>query len=204
MLNHSIHYDKKSSFSIFINHKDTFRGISDYDRALTSKSFASIFEESLKLSKSEAQEKLSQNFRIPGHVPVCIADPNLLKARQGHTELVVALFKFLGINPIALGCEMIDSITLQSTDSLIISFNNYTSSLSCYGELTAITANISGGTTASGNYNILWDNGDTINQTILGGGTHQILVSVLVQFFLYLHSSYVLENIFYKSESHLH
>ncbi|HJN63226.1 MAG TPA: gliding motility-associated C-terminal domain-containing protein [Flavobacteriales bacterium] len=64
----------------------------------------------------------------------------------------------------------------QCIDSLIIFFTNYTASLSCYGELTAITANISGGVTASGNYTILWDNGDTINQTILGGGTHQILV----------------------------
>ena len=40
---------------------------------------------------------------------------------------------------------MSDSIPLQSTDSLIISFTNYTSSLSCYGELTAITANIKSG-----------------------------------------------------------
>lgn len=78
----------------------------------------------------------------------------------------------------SIGCEMSDSITLQSTDSLIISFTNYTSSLSCYGELTAITVNISGGTTASGNYTIDWvSNGDTNSQTILGGGLHQILVS---------------------------
>ncbi|OUV76047.1 MAG: hypothetical protein CBC83_01740 [Flavobacteriales bacterium TMED123] len=77
----------------------------------------------------------------------------------------------------SIGCEMSDSIPLQSTDSLIISFTNYTSSLSCYGELTAITANISAGTTASGNYDILWDNGDTTNQTIVGRGMHQILVS---------------------------
>ena len=56
MLNHSIPYDKKSSFSIFINHKDTFTGISDYDRALTSKSFATVFEESLNLSDSESQK----------------------------------------------------------------------------------------------------------------------------------------------------
>ncbi|MEE2700477.1 MAG: gliding motility-associated C-terminal domain-containing protein [Bacteroidota bacterium] len=76
-----------------------------------------------------------------------------------------------------IGCERVDSVLLQSTDSLIISFANYTSSLSCFGELTAITANISGGTTSSGDYNILWGNGDTTNQTILGGGTHQILVS---------------------------
>ena len=76
MLNHSIPYDKKSSFSIFINHKDTFTGISDHDRALTSKSFASVFEESVNLSHSESQKLVSDNFRIPGHVPVCIADSN--------------------------------------------------------------------------------------------------------------------------------
>ena len=109
MLGHSIPYDKKSSFSIFINHKDTFTGISDYDRALTSKSFAIILEESLKLSKDESQIKLSDNFRIPGHVPVCIADSDLLTARQGHTELIVSLLKMADMNPVAVGCEMIGS-----------------------------------------------------------------------------------------------
>jgi len=107
MMNHSIPYDKKSSFSIFINHKDTFTGISDYDRALTSKSFAIIFEESLQMSKDESHAKLSDNFRIPGHVPVCIADSNLLKNRQGHTELIVSLLKSAHMNPIAVGCEII-------------------------------------------------------------------------------------------------
>ncbi len=77
----------------------------------------------------------------------------------------------------SLGCILMDSVELQSTDSLIISFANYTANLSCFGELTTITANISGGTTFNGNYTILWNNGDTSNQTILGGGTHQILVS---------------------------
>ena len=107
MLNHSIPYDKKSSFSLFINHKDTFTGISDYDRALTSKSFATVFEESMNLSDSESQKLVSDNFRIPGHVPVCIADLNLLKNRQGHTELIVSLLKSANMNPIAVGCEMI-------------------------------------------------------------------------------------------------
>ncbi len=107
MLNHSIPYDKKSSFSIFLNHKDTFTGISDYDRAITSKSFALVFEESINLSNSESQKLVSDNFRIPGHVPVCIADSNLLKNRQGHTELIVSLLKSAHMNPIAVGCEMI-------------------------------------------------------------------------------------------------
>ena len=107
MLEHTIPYDKKSSFSLFINHKDTFTGISDYDRALTSKSFAEILEASVPLSDSEAQKKISDNFRIPGHVPVCIADPELVKARKGHTELIVSLLKLLNMNPVAVGCEMV-------------------------------------------------------------------------------------------------
>ena len=59
------------------------------------------------LSDSESQKLVSDNFRIPGHVPVCIADSNLLKNRQGHTELIVSLLKSIDMNPIAVGCEMI-------------------------------------------------------------------------------------------------
>tara|TARA_B100001029_G_scaffold73512_1_gene60043 strand:- start:1458 stop:2153 length:696 start_codon:yes stop_codon:yes gene_type:complete len=107
MLEHTIPYDKKSSFSLFINHKDTFTGISDYDRALTSKSFAKILELSVSLPESDAQKKISDNFRIPGHVPVCIADQELVKARKGHTELIVSLLKLVSMNPVAVGCEMV-------------------------------------------------------------------------------------------------
>ena len=107
MLEHTIPYDKKSSFSLFINHKDTFTGISDYDRALTSKSFAELLEASVSLSDSEAQKKISDNFRIPGHVPVCIADQELVKARKGHTELIVSLLKLVNMNPVAVGCEIV-------------------------------------------------------------------------------------------------
>ena len=107
MLNHSIPYDKKSSFSVFLNHKDTFTGISDYDRALTSKSFALVVEESVKLSEEESEKLISDNFRIPGHVPVCIADLELLKNRQGHTELIISLLKSLDMNPVSIGCEMV-------------------------------------------------------------------------------------------------
>ena len=125
MLNHSIPYDHKSSFSIFINHKDTFTGISDYDRALTSKSFAKILEESSNLSELESRKKVANNFRIPGHVPVCIADSELLKSRQGHTELIVSLLKLADMNPVALGCEMIgqDGNSLSSEEARIWASN---------------------------------------------------------------------------------
>lgn len=107
MLSHTLPYDKRSSFSVFLNHKNTFTGISDNDRALTAKTFAQIFEDTINSKISNGQNILAQNFRIPGHLPVCIADSDLLKSRKGHTELIVALFNLIKMNPIALGCEMV-------------------------------------------------------------------------------------------------
>ena len=107
MLSHSLPYDKRSSFSLFINHKDTFTGITDNDRSLTAKSFAELIRESSHTSGTDWKVKMAQNFRIPGHVPICIADQKLLQGRQGHTELIIALMSFLNLTPVALGCEML-------------------------------------------------------------------------------------------------
>ena len=107
MLNHSLPYDTRSSFSLFINHKDTFTGITDDDRSLTARSFAELVKDSMNLPEEVARLTLANSFRIPGHVPVCIADKEVLKGRQGHTELIVALMKCAGLNPVALGCEML-------------------------------------------------------------------------------------------------
>ena len=61
----------------------------------------------IKLSEEESEQLISDNFRIPGHVPVCIADLELLKNRQGHTELIISLLKSLDMNPVSIGCEMV-------------------------------------------------------------------------------------------------
>ena len=113
MLSHTLPYDKRSSFSVFLNHKDTFTGISDNDRALTARVFAQIFEDTVSSKITDGKTHLAQNFRIPGHVPVCIADVDLLKSRRGHTELIVALFNLIKMNPIALGCEMVGNTGLS-------------------------------------------------------------------------------------------
>ncbi len=107
MLNHTLPYDTRSSFSLFINHKDTFTGITDDDRSLTARLFAELVDKAPNLSGKEASSRLANNFRIPGHVPVCIADKEILKGRQGHTELIVALMECASLTPVALGCEML-------------------------------------------------------------------------------------------------
>lgn len=108
MKSHSLPYTKsKSSFSIFINHKDTFTGITDEDRSLTARSFSDVAEKINNLTADESKKLMGNSFRSPGHVPVCIAASEGLSERQGHTELITELFKKLNLTPIALGCEMV-------------------------------------------------------------------------------------------------
>jgi len=97
-----IPYDEKSSFSITINHRKTFTGITDVDRALTVKELA-------KLSLNPSHEEFGRNFRTPGHVHLLISSG--LENREGHTELSVALLELAGILPVAVICEMMDSET---------------------------------------------------------------------------------------------
>ena len=101
-----IPYDAKSSFSLYINHRDTFTGITDNDRSLTMKKFAELAKKIETLNDGAAIDLFGKEFRSPGHVPICIAAKNLLKERRGHTELVVSMMKLAGLIPIGSGCEI--------------------------------------------------------------------------------------------------
>lgn len=101
-----IPYDTKSSFSVYINHRDTFTGITDIDRSLTMKKFAELTKEIASLDDGSATKMFGKEFRSPGHVPICVASRGLLNERTGHTELVVALLKMAGLAPAGSGCEI--------------------------------------------------------------------------------------------------
>ena len=94
-----IPYDEKSSFSITINHRKTFTGITDNDRAFTIKKLA-------ELVKEERFNDFGKEFRSPGHVTLLRAAEGLVKNRQGHTEMTVALAEMAGLIPITTICEM--------------------------------------------------------------------------------------------------
>ncbi|MDI6708385.1 MAG: 3,4-dihydroxy-2-butanone-4-phosphate synthase [Candidatus Thermoplasmatota archaeon] len=102
---YDIPYDTKSSFSLTINHRKTFTGISDYDRALTISELAKLIKN--RSNEEKLLEEFGRNFRSPGHVPLLKAAKNLLKERQGHTELSIALMQFANLAPSATICEMI-------------------------------------------------------------------------------------------------
>ena len=100
-------YGDKPSFSISVNHRSTYTGITDNDRALTISKMAEV----CKNIGSGGVEEFAKDFRAPGHVPILIASKRLLHDRMGHTELCVYLAKLAGIVPAVAICEMMDSAT---------------------------------------------------------------------------------------------
>ena len=101
-----IPYDTKSSFSLYINHRETFTGITDNDRSLTMQKFAELIKRINNLDSDLAIKEFGKEFRSPGHVPICVASETLLNERKGHTELVIALMQMAGLVPAGSGCEV--------------------------------------------------------------------------------------------------
>ena len=98
-------YGDHPTFSLSINHYQTYTGITDKDRALTIKEMANLFHIENK------QKKFSSSFKTPGHVPLLIASKGLLSSRQGHTEMSVYLAQIAGLTPVTAICEMMDAET---------------------------------------------------------------------------------------------
>ena len=94
-----IPYDEKSSFSITINHRKTFTGITDRDRAFTIRKLADLCREG-------RYRDFGKEFRSPGHVILLRAAEGLVKSRRGHTEMTVALAELANMTPITTICEM--------------------------------------------------------------------------------------------------
>lgn len=102
-----IPYDTKSAFSITINHRKTFTGITDKDRALTISEFAKLAGESYQMSAEDARAAFGRSFRAPGHIHLLNSTPQLLSKRKGHTELATAMMVLAGVTPSATICEML-------------------------------------------------------------------------------------------------
>ena len=102
-----ISYDISSSFSLWVNHRKTFTGITDIDRALTINEISKVVQSSLNGKKID----FGKEFRSPGHVPLLRAASDLLSERKGQTELSIALAEMANITPAMVLCEMLDDNT---------------------------------------------------------------------------------------------
>ena len=112
-------YDRHSAFSIAVNHRDTFTGVTDVDRAKTIARLAAIAKEAVKRENGWAAHAFAEEFRSPGHVPLLNAAEPLLEERRGHTELTTALMLMAGLAPTATICEMMsdDGRALSKEDA---------------------------------------------------------------------------------------
>ena len=104
-----LQYDSQSAFTLSLNHRQTFTGITDADRGLTTRRFAELYQELVAAEADAATSRsaLGDEFRTPGHIPVCRESPGGLSTREGHTELAVGLARLAGVPPVVIGAEML-------------------------------------------------------------------------------------------------
>jgi len=102
-------YDREnhSSFSLWVNHRETYTGITDRDRALTVTAIA----EEVKRSLNGGGHDFAAHFRTPGHMALLRAADRLLDERRGQTELSIALAAMADVTPAVTICEMLDDDT---------------------------------------------------------------------------------------------
>lgn len=103
-------YGGRPAFSITINHRDTYTGITDWDRALTISEFSKFYLE-VAAGGLDPKEEFVSRFRCPGHVHLLIASAGLLSERPGHTEMSIFLTQIAGLAPMSTICEMLDANT---------------------------------------------------------------------------------------------
>jgi len=104
-------YDDRSSFSLPVNHRETFTGITDEDRARTVTELAAAAAAADRDPDAYYADDFAAAFRAPGHVNVLRAAAGGLDDRTGHTELGLALAREAGLPPAAVVCEMLDDAT---------------------------------------------------------------------------------------------
>ncbi|MFC4988554.1 3,4-dihydroxy-2-butanone-4-phosphate synthase [Saliphagus infecundisoli] len=101
---HDVAYDDRSSFSLTVNHRDTYTGITDTDRSLTIRALGEA-------ASAPRETEFASEFRAPGHVHLLRAARGGLSEREGHTELGIALAEAADLSPAVVVCEMLDDQT---------------------------------------------------------------------------------------------
>ena len=78
LITNDLRYDARSAFTLSINHRDTYTGITDHDRALTTRRFAELATACLAdgAGVETAMQRLGEEFRTPGHLSLIhISEP---------------------------------------------------------------------------------------------------------------------------------
>lgn len=96
-------------FSITFDFRANKTGCSHLETAITINQLTKIIE-------TKKFEDFPRKFKSPGHVPLIISSKNLLKDRKGHSEMLIFLTKKVGLIPIIVASEMINTKNYKSMD----------------------------------------------------------------------------------------
>lgn len=98
-------------FSVSIDYIKTLTGISDNDRSETISKFVQLINSYYvhKINKDKLREHFTTSFISPGHIRLIIASKDLLASRKGHSELSIAICEIIGVVPVVVLCEVINS-----------------------------------------------------------------------------------------------
>lgn len=105
------------SVGVSIDHRSTHTGAPDVERSLTCRHLAKVWQEvradapaaDAEGGKAAAARRLGEEFHSPGHIFLCMENGRGLAARRGHTELSVALARHAGVQPLMVGCVMLNN-----------------------------------------------------------------------------------------------
>ncbi len=98
-------YGDRPAFTIWVNHASVKTGITDIDRSTTIKELSNTVSLYVSGDISGAKRKFLEEFQAPGHVPILASRG--LGERRGHTELVIALALYGGLEPSMALAEML-------------------------------------------------------------------------------------------------
>jgi 3,4-dihydroxy 2-butanone 4-phosphate synthase len=93
-------YGDKPAFSIPVNHKKVYTGITDIDRSRTITRMSELAED-----KGDIRSMVMEEFYSPGHVFLLIGRG--IENRHGHTELTLELARQAGLSGAMVLCEML-------------------------------------------------------------------------------------------------
>jgi len=93
-------YGDKPAFSIPVNHKNVYTGITDIDRSRTITRMSELAED-----KGDIRTMFMEEFYSPGHVFLLIGRG--IENRHGHTELNLELARRAGMSGAMVLCEML-------------------------------------------------------------------------------------------------
>ena len=106
-------YGDKPAFSITVNHRRTYTGVTDQDRALTISQIGRIAKRVLE-NHVDCKVEFIREFKSPGHIHLLLESDDSLARRRGHTELSLYLCKLAGLTPAMAICEMLDGKTYRA------------------------------------------------------------------------------------------